>query len=40
VSARSDVLNNAINVQEHLQAGELATIAKRPSRYATKPAAA
>jgi thioredoxin-like negative regulator of GroEL len=35
VSARSDVLNNAINVQEHLQANELAAIAKRPSRYAT-----
>jgi len=34
VSARSDVLNNAINVQEHLQAGELARIAQKPSRYA------
>lgn len=40
VSARSDVLNNAINVQEHLQANELAAIAKRPSRYATKAPAA
>lgn len=36
VSARSDLLNNAINVQEHLQADELAAIAKRPSRYAPR----
>lgn len=39
VSARSDLLNNAINVQEHLQAPELAAIAQRPSRYAPKATA-
>jgi len=39
LSPGSDILNNAINIQEHVQSDFLQDIMKKPSKYAVKPSA-